>query len=140
MMLPVRSLLTSSSSSSLLSFRQFILSPFRRNVVYSFSSLSRPFSRLRTMSVGKSGLWSLRSRSNGEGAIVAAAKTTQGFVQTRGMKTRSSVKRLCDGCKVSRHWYSLNLSIGEGRQTCLIALSYCDTIPIRQLTDFCGIS
>lgn len=106
-MLPIRSLLNSGSSSG--SLRQFFtLSPFRQNAVL------RPFSRLiSTISSSSSssslgngasrkngGLWTqtqtqtLRNNINNNGVATAAA-------QIRGMKTRSSVKRLCDGCKVN---------------------------------------
>ncbi|KAL1965913.1 hypothetical protein VTN77DRAFT_5046 [Rasamsonia byssochlamydoides] len=95
-MLPVRSLLSSASGS----LRQFLLSPLRQNAAY-IPSLSRSFSRLSTMSVGKTSMWALGSRSSNAAAAAATANT--GSLQiVRGMKTRSSVKRLCDGCKPVR--------------------------------------
>ncbi|KAL1985201.1 hypothetical protein VTN96DRAFT_8117 [Rasamsonia emersonii] len=96
-MLPIRSLLTSGSI-----IRQFfsLSSPFRQNAVVtrSFLRLSGTISSVGNgANSSSSSLWT-RLRSN-NGVAVAAAGSSQ---QIRGMKTRSSVKRLCDGCKPVR--------------------------------------
>ncbi|KAL2001135.1 hypothetical protein VTN02DRAFT_2202 [Thermoascus thermophilus] len=59
----------------------------------------RFFSQLTRISSGN-GLWSLRSAQQSNNGQVAAA--VRSLEQVRGMKTRSSVKRLCDGCKPVR--------------------------------------
>ncbi|OJK03867.1 hypothetical protein ASPACDRAFT_75378 [Aspergillus aculeatus ATCC 16872] len=59
--------------------------------------LSRSFSQLAKLPFGN-GLRLLRS---GQQTGVASATLRQ-VEQVRGMKTRSSVKRLCDGCKPVR--------------------------------------
>lgn len=87
-------------SASTTALRQSILSrqqPF----------FSRSFSQLSRLSLA-SGLRGLRTRLQqsqdaGNGTALAGAAAAAGvrqFEQVRGMKTRSSVKRLCDGCKV----------------------------------------
>ncbi|KAF2501360.1 hypothetical protein BU16DRAFT_500419 [Lophium mytilinum] len=75
--------------------RTFFL-PLRQTL---FAPSSAPFARLfttRAISTSTS-LWrpSITARA-GAGAVSAA------FSQTRGMKVRSSVKKLCDGCKSVR--------------------------------------
>ncbi|KAL4787393.1 ribosomal protein L36-domain-containing protein [Aspergillus varians] len=67
-------------------------------------SLSRPFSQLSQLTVSN-GLRLLRSRKESTGSAqvsVGAASAVKQLEQVRGMKTRSSVKRLCDGCKPVR--------------------------------------
>ncbi|EEA22860.1 hypothetical protein EYB25_005626 [Talaromyces marneffei] len=95
-MSPLRSAL-STASRSLLSVRQFAVTSFRQN-----NHVSSPFSQLRKFS----GLLT-QSRWGGllRSKIANNAKqlsSTYIFSQASGMKTRSSVKRLCDGCKPVR--------------------------------------
>lgn len=91
----LRSILGASTSA----LRQSILSRPQPFFARSFSQLSR-------LSL-TSGLRGLRSRlqqsqnaGNGTVPAGAAAAGVRQLEQVRGMKTRSSVKRLCDGCKV----------------------------------------
>lgn len=91
----LRSILGASTST----LRQSILSRPQPFFARSFSQLSR-------LSLA-SGLRGLRSRlqqsqnaGNGTVPAGAAAAGVRQLEQVRGMKTRSSVKRLCDGCKV----------------------------------------
>ncbi|KAJ9297543.1 hypothetical protein DTO271G3_4318 [Paecilomyces variotii] len=88
-MFPLRSLLTSGSS-----LRQFLT---RQTLSQSF--VSRSFSQLSRIS-SNNGLRSLRfwRPQAGNGAVAGVGA----LEQVRGMKTRSSVKRLCDGCKPVR--------------------------------------
>ncbi|KAL4910935.1 hypothetical protein BDW74DRAFT_142108 [Aspergillus multicolor] len=60
--------------------------------------LSRPFSQLSQLTINN-GLNFLRSKSILPGAGATAVRQVE---QVRGMKTRSSVKRLCEGCKPVR--------------------------------------
>ncbi|KAJ5731267.1 uncharacterized protein N7483_005775 [Penicillium malachiteum] len=48
------------------------------------------------------GLVRLRAQSQTSNAVAAAVGSSRQLEQVRGMKTRSSVKRLCDGCKPVR--------------------------------------
>lgn len=71
----------------------------------SLSKISRSFShyspRTSTLSTANSSLWTLRSRPGHElTRPETSAATSFTLSLVRGMKTRSSVKRLCDGCKV----------------------------------------
>ncbi|PYH73783.1 50S ribosomal protein L36 [Aspergillus vadensis CBS 113365] len=78
-----------------------------RQILPSFSRrsaalVSRPFSQIARLSLGN-GLRLLRSGKQTNNAGVASVGSTLRQVeQVRGMKTRSSVKRLCDGCKPVR--------------------------------------
>ncbi|OJJ83847.1 50S ribosomal protein L36 [Aspergillus glaucus CBS 516.65] len=89
-MMSLRSLLGASTGT----LRQFLPQSLSRPTFF-----SRSFSRLSLAN----GLRSLRLRSEqkqmqaGVGAVGARQ-----IEQVRGMKTRSSVKRLCDGCKPVR--------------------------------------
>jgi large subunit ribosomal protein L36 len=105
-MSPLRSAL-STASRSLLSIRQFALTSFRQTNHASTS----PFTQLRKFSVLMSqsrwgGLLRLRIAAGGNAKQLSS---TYVFSQASGMKTRSSVKRLCDGCKVS---YFREISMG----------------------------
>ncbi|KAE8355609.1 ribosomal protein L36-domain-containing protein [Aspergillus coremiiformis] len=71
-------------------FRQILRKPLRGGF------LSRSFSQLASLS-----LRSLRTGKQQAGSV-SVASTVRQLDQTRGMKTRSSVKRLCDGCKPVR--------------------------------------
>lgn len=97
-MSPLRSAL-STASRSLLSIRQFALTSFRQNNHASTS----PFTQLRNFSalMSQSRWGGLLLRSKIAGGIKNGSKSTYVLSQVSGMKTRSSVKRLCDGCKVS---------------------------------------
>lgn len=65
-------------------------------------ALARPFSQLSQLTINnglrllRSGNGSTKSTEVGVGAVSAVKQ----LEQVRGMKTRSSVKRLCEGCKV----------------------------------------
>ncbi|KAF7597219.1 hypothetical protein BBP40_008061 [Aspergillus hancockii] len=74
-------------------FRQFLRKPLAGGF------LSRSFSQLTNLSI-TNGLRSLRSEKEQAGSVVSS--TVRQLDQIRGMKTRSSVKRLCDGCKPVR--------------------------------------
>ncbi|KAL4869411.1 hypothetical protein BDV12DRAFT_167723 [Aspergillus spectabilis] len=83
--------------------RQFLP---RHNINTNLQLLSRPFSQLSRLTIGN-GLRLLRSGASpakdGNNAVsVGAAAVGRQVEQVRGMKTRSSVKRLCDGCKPVR--------------------------------------
>ncbi|KAL3474672.1 ribosomal protein L36-domain-containing protein [Aspergillus californicus] len=70
------------------------------------NSLTRQFSQLSRLTLNN-GLRLLRSKntspSGSQGQVeVGAASAVKQLEQVRGMKTRSSVKRLCDGCKPVR--------------------------------------
>ncbi|KAJ5543245.1 hypothetical protein N7535_005675 [Penicillium sp. DV-2018c] len=54
----------------------------------------RPFSHMIQNSLTR-----LRSQAESRNAVAVANASTRQVEQVRGMKTRSSVKRLCDGCK-----------------------------------------
>lgn len=96
-MSPLRSAL-STASRSLLSIRQFALTSFRQNNHASTS----PFTQLRKFSaLMNQGRWGDLLRSKIAGGNAKQLSSTYVFSQASGMKTRSSVKRLCDGCKVS---------------------------------------
>ncbi|BCR91966.1 50S ribosomal protein L36 [Aspergillus chevalieri] len=93
-MMSLRSLLGASTGT----LRQFLPQSLSRPTVF-----SRSFSRLSLAN----GLRNLRLRSEqkqtqiaGVGAVGAVG--ARKIEQVRGMKTRSSVKRLCDGCKPVR--------------------------------------
>ncbi|KAF3402228.1 50S ribosomal protein L36 [Talaromyces pinophilus] len=98
-MSPLRSAL-STASRSLLSIRQFALTSFRQNNHASTS----PFTQLRNFSalMSQSRWGGLLLRSKIAGGIKNGSKSTYVLSQVSGMKTRSSVKRLCDGCKPVR--------------------------------------
>ncbi|OKL63998.1 hypothetical protein UA08_00128 [Talaromyces atroroseus] len=95
-MSPLRSVL-STASRSLLSARQVILTPRRYEATH---NVSRSFSQLRAVSALTQSRWSLFRSSVGHNT--STATTTYIHSQKSGMKTRSSVKRLCDGCKPVR--------------------------------------
>ncbi|KAL4774326.1 ribosomal protein L36-domain-containing protein [Aspergillus nidulans var. acristatus] len=63
-----------------------------------FRVLARPFSQLSQLT-SNNGFMFGRSRSIVPGVGVSAMRQVE---QVRGMKTRSSVKRLCEGCKPVR--------------------------------------
>lgn len=87
-MMSLRSLLGASTGT----LRQFLPQSLSRPTFF-----SRSFSRLSLAN----GLRSLRLRSEQKQAQVGVgAVGSRQIEQVRGMKTRSSVKRLCDGCKV----------------------------------------
>ncbi|KAJ5778195.1 hypothetical protein N7520_001441 [Penicillium odoratum] len=71
---------------------QLIPSVSRRS--FSGIASTRPISHMI-----QSGLTRLRAQSQTSNAVSAAVGTSRQIGQVRGMKTRSSVKRLCDGCK-----------------------------------------
>ncbi|KAJ5949163.1 hypothetical protein N7454_000747 [Penicillium verhagenii] len=75
--------------------RQILPSVARR----SFSGVAsvRPLSHMI-----QNGLTRLRAQSENSNAVTAAVGASRQLGQVRGMKTRSSVKRLCDGCKPVR--------------------------------------
>ncbi|KAE8160283.1 ribosomal protein L36-domain-containing protein [Aspergillus tamarii] len=75
-------------------FRQFLRKPLAGGF------LARSFSQLTTLSL-TNGLRALRSGKEQAGNV-GVASTVRQLDQIRGMKTRSSVKRLCDGCKPVR--------------------------------------
>lgn len=85
-----------------------------RQILPSFSRrsaalVSRPFSQIARLSLGN-GLRLLRSgkQTNNVG-VASVGSTLRQVEQVRGMKTRSSVKRLCDGCKVCHDLVGLDL-------------------------------
>lgn len=92
-MLSFRSVLRPSTGA----LRQLLPSMIRQP----FSHVARPFTQLTRLSLGN-GLRSLRAgKAQTENVSVASVgSTVRQIEQVRGMKTRSSVKRLCDGCKV----------------------------------------
>ncbi|KAH8693731.1 ribosomal protein L36-domain-containing protein [Talaromyces proteolyticus] len=92
-------MLALTASRSLLPLRQFIRSPFRSNAA---NKLIRSFSQLRITPWAINKIWSSRSKGGYEVAKTSSSAITHSHTQTRGMKTRSSVKRLCDGCKPVR--------------------------------------
>ncbi|KAL2808622.1 ribosomal protein L36-domain-containing protein [Aspergillus granulosus] len=65
--------------------------------------LARPFSQLSRFTINN-GLRLLRSgnASTGQMQVGTVSGAVKQLEQVRGMKTRSSVKRLCDGCKPVR--------------------------------------
>jgi large subunit ribosomal protein L36 len=74
--------------------RQFLPSVSRRSF-YSSVPL-RPFSHMIRNSLTR-----LRAgKSQSSTAVAVGVGSARQIEQIRGMKTRSSVKRLCDGCKV----------------------------------------
>ncbi|KAJ5225357.1 hypothetical protein N7468_006582 [Penicillium chermesinum] len=75
--------------------RQLLPSFSRR----SFASTTpiRPFSHMIQNSLTR-----LRASSQTHNAVAATVGASRQIEQVRGMKTRSSVKRLCDGCKPVR--------------------------------------
>ncbi|KAB8239703.1 hypothetical protein ETB97_009606 [Aspergillus alliaceus] len=89
-MMPFRSIIGPSTGL----FRQFLRKPLAGGF------LSRSFSQLTSLSL-TNGLQSLRSAKEQAGSV-SVASTVRQLDQVRGMKTRSSVKRLCDGCKPVR--------------------------------------
>ncbi|KAL1974326.1 hypothetical protein VTN31DRAFT_4530 [Thermomyces dupontii] len=90
----LRSLFTSAS------FRQIVSSSSALNFSRSFSHCSH---RTGTLSTTRTSPWSLHSRPGHElTRPEKAAATSMTLSLVRGMKTRSSVKRLCDGCKPVR--------------------------------------
>jgi large subunit ribosomal protein L36 len=99
-MSPLRSAL-STASRSLLSVRQFALTSFRQNKSI-YNHASSPFLQLRKFSsLLTQGRWGGLLRSKIAVGNAKQLSSTYIFSQASGMKTRSSVKRLCDGCKVS---------------------------------------
>ncbi|KAL4929975.1 50S ribosomal protein L36 [Aspergillus undulatus] len=96
-MVSLRSLLGSSTAA----LRQFL--PRHNTNTLRLEILSRPFSQLSQFTLGN-GLRLLRSKmeTSTSAISVGAASATRQLEQVRGMKTRSSVKRLCDGCKPVR--------------------------------------
>ncbi|KAJ0419285.1 ribosomal protein L36-domain-containing protein [Aspergillus carlsbadensis] len=80
--------------------RQFLP---RHNTTLQF--LARPFSQLSRLTINN-GLRLLRSgnatTATGQTQVGAVSGAVKQVEQVRGMKTRSSVKRLCDGCKPVR--------------------------------------
>ncbi|KAJ6015535.1 hypothetical protein N7540_010126 [Penicillium herquei] len=66
----------------------------------------RSFSRVASLGplshMIQNGLVRLRAQSQTRNAVAAAVGSSRQLEQVRGMKTRSSVKRLCDGCKPVR--------------------------------------
>ncbi|KAL4797556.1 ribosomal protein L36-domain-containing protein [Aspergillus venezuelensis] len=97
-MVSLRSLLPSSTAA----LRQFL--PRHNALNLNLRALSRPFSQLSQFTVSN-GLRLLRSSKESTSATngaVAAVSAVRQIEQVRGMKTRSSVKRLCDGCKPVR--------------------------------------
>lgn len=92
-MLSFRSVLRPSTGA----LRQLLPSMIRQPL----SNVARPFSQLTRLSLGN-GLRNLRAgKAQTENVSVASVgSTVRQIEQVRGMKTRSSVKRLCDGCKV----------------------------------------
>ncbi|PYH92977.1 hypothetical protein BO71DRAFT_356345 [Aspergillus ellipticus CBS 707.79] len=75
--------------------RQFLPSFSRKSA----GLVSRPFSQVARLS-WVNGLRLLRSgKRTGNVEIASVGTTLRQVEQIRGMKTRSSVKRLCDGCK-----------------------------------------
>ncbi|PWY86086.1 hypothetical protein BO70DRAFT_360894 [Aspergillus heteromorphus CBS 117.55] len=93
-MVSIRSVLGASTGA----LRQFLPSLSRKSA----GLVSRPFSQIARLSWGN-GLRLLRSGKQTDSVGVASVGTTLRQVeQIRGMKTRSSVKRLCDGCKPVR--------------------------------------
>ncbi|KAJ5480797.1 hypothetical protein N7539_006691 [Penicillium diatomitis] len=76
--------------------RQLLPAVSRRSIPGSVSF--RPFSHMV-----QNGLTRLRNSSAGAGnAVASLVGASRQVEQIRGMKTRSSVKRLCDGCKPVR--------------------------------------
>ncbi|KAL2857148.1 ribosomal protein L36-domain-containing protein [Aspergillus pseudoustus] len=94
-MVSLRPILNLNPSTTL---RQFLP---RHNTTLQF--LARPFSQLSRLTIGN-GLRLLRSgnAATGQTQVGAVSGAVKQLEQVRGMKTRSSVKRLCDGCKPVR--------------------------------------
>ncbi|KAK1142821.1 hypothetical protein N8T08_007255 [Aspergillus melleus] len=97
-MSPLRSILNSSTGA----LRHFLPSLTRQSWAQGILS-SRPFSHLAKFSIGNG----LRALRDGAGAqqssnLGVVGSTVRQIEQVRGMKTRSSVKRLCDGCKLEK--------------------------------------
>ncbi|KAL4810989.1 ribosomal protein L36-domain-containing protein [Aspergillus unguis] len=67
-------------------------------------ALSRPFSQLSKLTItnGLTLLRSAKSVQKGGYGVVSTVSAARQVEQVRGMKTRSAVKRLCDGCKPVR--------------------------------------
>ncbi|OJD19930.1 ribosomal protein L36 [Emergomyces pasteurianus Ep9510] len=112
-----RSLLSSSSSLSPLFSLRKVAYPFSRQIcravrsrpLWSMSASNRPgTSSTCRMPWSRTGLLTKLSATVSSSAVNFVAKSGgNGMVtllggQVRGMKTRSSVKRLCDGCKPVR--------------------------------------
>lgn len=95
-MSPLRSILGSSTGA----LRQFLPSLTRQSWTRGLLS-ARSFSQLAKFSIPNS-LRALRagSQSSNVGVASVGSATGRQIEQVRGMKTRSAVKRLCDGCKV----------------------------------------
>ncbi|OQD73679.1 hypothetical protein PENDEC_c014G06159 [Penicillium decumbens] len=76
--------------------RQLLPSVSRRSIPGAASL--RPFSHMIRNSLTR-----LRgSQTQGSNAVAGTVGSARQIEQVRGMKTRSSVKRLCDGCKPVR--------------------------------------
>lgn len=88
--------------------RQFL--PRHSNLL----ALARPFSQLSQLTINnglrllRSGNGFTKSTEVGVGAVSAVKQ----LEQVRGMKTRSSVKRLCEGCKVRAAFLFSTTEIG----------------------------
>jgi large subunit ribosomal protein L36 len=77
-----------------MALRQLLPSVSRRSIPGAASL--RPFSHMIRNSLTR-----LRaSQTQGSNAVASTIGSARQLEQVRGMKTRSSVKRLCDGCKV----------------------------------------
>ncbi|KAA8649025.1 50S ribosomal protein L36 [Aspergillus tanneri] len=95
-MSPLRSIIGHSTGT----LRRFL--PSLSHQSWTSGLLSRSFSQLARLSF-TNGLRALRSRSAQQsGTVGVIVSTARQVEQVRGMKTRSSVKRLCDGCKPVR--------------------------------------
>ncbi|KAJ5096059.1 hypothetical protein NUU61_005415 [Penicillium alfredii] len=89
-MLSLRTVFGASSGT----LRQFLPS-FSRHSIYRAASL-RPFSHMV-----RNGLTKLRAgQSQSNNAVAVGVASARQIEQVRGMKTRSSVKKLCDDCKI----------------------------------------
>ncbi|KAJ5090675.1 hypothetical protein N7532_009359 [Penicillium argentinense] len=75
--------------------RQLLPSVSRRSLPGAASL--RPFSHMIQNSLTR-----LRASAQSKNAVAATIGASRQIEQVRGMKTRSSVKRLCDGCKPVR--------------------------------------
>ena len=114
-----------------------ILPSFSRR---SAALVSRPFSQIARLSLGN-GLRLLRSgkQTNNVG-VASVGSTLRQVEQVRGMKTRSSVKRLCDGCKVCHDLVELDLfsfvgEVGISRSLRFIYRNDANTVkmqPVRR--------
>ncbi|PVH97634.1 hypothetical protein DM02DRAFT_630989 [Periconia macrospinosa] len=97
-LLPLRRLILATPSSS--SQTAFSRTATRTFITPAFQTQSRPSLVLSSLRAGRSNgvTSSLNAGSNGR-VLIGSTGTAQ---QTRGMKVRSSVKKLCEGCKSVR--------------------------------------